>query len=117
MENISWISAIAYCVFCVFSFYQKLHLKNFQGASQGFHTALAFFTFISMIVGVGYLALYGYRVDWVAAVIIFVLGLLATIPGFLVERLIGPHALSLLGFVLIPVSAFIMFTNIPAISL
>lgn len=113
MNNIVWLSAGAYCVFCVFCFYQKLHMKNFQGASQGFHTLLTVFVFLSMISGLGYLVIYGYKVDWIAAVIIFILGVAATIPGLLIERIIGLHAMSLAGFVVVPVAGYIMFSSIP----
>jgi len=103
----------AYCVFGIFVFYQQLHVKNFQGASQAFALALNISAFAGMLTGLAYLVYYGWTVVWWAPVVIFVIGLLALLLAFLLERVVGSLALSLGGFIGWPVSAYLMFHYVP----
>jgi hypothetical protein len=50
---------IAWSLFTVFVFYQKLHIRDFQGASQGFLLMLNLSAFGSMILSVGVKPLLG----------------------------------------------------------
>jgi hypothetical protein len=114
MKSISWTSAGFYCLFGVFLFYQQLHGRNFRGSSQAFGLLLSLSAFIGTLVGIVYLVYYGWNVSWLATIVIFVLGVLAAIPAMLLERLVGAFVLSLLGFVIWPVSAYFMFKYIPS---
>jgi hypothetical protein len=40
MQTLSLPSIVFYCGFSIFVFYQQLHVKNFQRASQSFALAL-----------------------------------------------------------------------------
>lgn len=113
MPTLSWPSIAAYCVFGIFVFYQQLHVKNFHGASQSFALALNISAFAGMFTGLAYLVYYGWVVAWWAPVIIFVIGLIASLLGFLLERVVGSLVLSLAGFVGWPISAYVMFHYIP----
>ena len=113
MPTLSWPSISAYCVFGIFVFYQQLHVKNFHGASQSFALALNISVFTGMLTGLAYLVYYGWVVVWWAPVVIFVIGLIASLLGFFLERVVGSLALTLAGFVGWPVSAYFMFHYIP----
>lgn len=113
MQTLSWPSIAFYCVFGIFVFYQQLHVKNFRGASQSFALALNISAFAGMLTGLAYLVYYGWAVAWWAPVVIFVVGLLASLLGFFLERVVGSLALSAGAFVGWPVSAYFMFHYIP----
>ena len=114
MQTLSWPSIAFYCVFGIFVFYQQLHVKNFQGASQSFALALNISAFAGMLTGLAYLLYYGGSVVWWAPIIIFVIGFLASLLGFLIERVVGPLALSVGGFIGWPVCAYFMFSYVPS---
>lgn len=114
MQTLSWPSIAFYCLFGIFVFYQQLHVKNFQGASQSFALVLNISAFAGMLTGLAYLIYYGWSVVWWAPIVIFVIGLVASMFGFLLERLVGSLALSLGGFIGWPVSAYFMFSYVPS---
>lgn len=113
MKVLSWPSIAFYCAFSIFVFYQQLHVKSFQGESQSFALALNISAFAGMFTGLTYLLYYGWSVVWWAPILILVIGLLTSMLGFLMERLVGPLALSLGGFVGWPVCAYFMFSYVP----
>ena len=121
MQSISWLSVLFYCLFGMFVFYQQLqvrgfemhpHLRGLRGSSNGFEAILKLSVFAGRITGLAYLIYYGWTGVWWAPILIFVLGLLFTIVGVFVERLLGSFALSLLGFIGWPLCAFAMFKHI-----
>ena len=114
MQILSWPSIAFYCAFSIFVFYQQLHVKNSQGASQSFALALNISAFAGMLTGLAYLVYYGWSVVWWAPILIFVIGLLASMLGFLVERVVGSLVLSLGGFIGWPLCAYFMFSYVPA---
>ena len=114
MQTLSWPSIAFYCLFGIFVFYQQLHVKNFRGASQPFALALNISAFAGMLTGLAYLVYYGWSVVWWAPIVIFVIGLVASMLGFLLERLVGSLALSLGGFIGWPISAYFMFSYVPS---
>ena len=113
MQSLSWLSIGFYCLFGIFVFYQQLHAKNFRGASQGFALALNVSAILGMITGLVYLVYYGWVVTWWAPIVVFLVGLLASMLGFLIERLVGAMALSLGGFAGWPICAYFMFAYVP----
>lgn len=102
MNMISWPSIAFYGVFSIFVYYQQLHGRNFNGGSAAFGFLLSLFGFAGMITGFAYLGYYGWTVSWLGAVVAFVVGILAIIPGIAVERIVGKLALSVAGFVVWP---------------
>jgi hypothetical protein len=114
MQTLSWPSIAFYCVFGIFVFYQQLHVKNFQGTSQSFALALNISAFAGMLTGLAYLLCYGWSVVWWAPIVIFVIGLVASMLGFLIERVVGSLALSVGGFIGWPICAYFMFSYVPA---
>ena len=113
MQALSWPSISFYCFFCIFLFYQQLHVKNFQGSSQGFALALNISAFLGLLTGLAYLGYYGWHVVWWASIIIFAIGILTSLLGFLAERLVGSLVLSLTAFVGWPICAYFMFSYVP----
>ena len=113
MPTFSWPSIGAYCVFSIFVFYQQLHVKNFHGGNRSFALSLNISAFIGMLTGLVYLVYYGWVVAWWVPVVILVIGLTASLLGFLLERVVGSTVLSLTGFVGWPVSAYVMFQYVP----
>ncbi|MCB1893542.1 MAG: hypothetical protein KDF48_15110 [Rhodocyclaceae bacterium] len=114
MTVLSLESIAFYCAFSMFVFYQQLHAKNFKGGSQSVALALNVSAFAGMVTGIGYLAYYGWSVAWWAPIVIFVIGILASMMGMVVERMTGALALSLAGFLGWPLCAWFMFRAIPA---
>jgi hypothetical protein len=114
MQTFFWPSISFYCLFGIFVFYQQLHVKNFQGANQTFALALNISAFAGMLTGLAYLLYYGWSVVWWAPIIIFFIGLIASLFGFLVERIVGSFALSMGGFIGWPVCAYFMFSYLPS---
>ena len=100
----------------MFVFYQQLHARDFRGASQSFGLVLSLFAFLGMLTGFAYLIYYGWVVVWWAPIPIFILGLLSSVVGFLIERVIGKLSISLLGFIAWPVCAFFMFRLVPNVT-
>lgn len=98
MQTLSWASIGFYCLFCIFIFYQQLHVKNFQGSSQVFALAINISALLGFLTGLAYLGYYGWKIVWWAPIIIFVIGLLASILGILIERVVGSLSLSMVAF-------------------
>ena len=109
MSKFVWSSIFLYCLFGIFVFYQQLHAKNYRGESQAFGLALAASAFAGTVTGLIYIGYYGWSISWWAAAVVFVLGIVAGTAGLALERLTGPFALSLLGFIGWPICAFFMF--------
>jgi hypothetical protein len=114
MEVLSWSSIAFYCLLNIFVFYQQLHIKNFRGGSHPFALALNISAFAGMLAGLAYLVYYGWSVAWWAPFLIFIIGLLSSAFGFLLERIFGSWFLSMGGFIGWPVSAYLMFRFMPS---
>lgn len=113
MSKFAWPSIALYCLFGIFVFYQQLYAKNFRGASQVFGLALSAWAFAGTVTGLIYIGYYGWNISWWVAAVVFVLGIFAGMTGLLVERLAGPFALSMFGFIGWPVCAYFMFKAFP----
>ena len=108
---------ISYAVFSFFGFYQKLHIKNFKGASQAFLLVLNLFTLTARVFSVGFLLYYGYEVSWVESAVLLGVGFSVKFIWFPIEAKLGLHdsyfIFSLTGFVIIPVCAYFMWAALP----
>ncbi|WP_341714162.1 hypothetical protein [Limnobacter sp.] len=113
MQALSWYSIAFYCFFSIFVFYQQLHIKNLRGTSQGFALIINVSAFAGVFTGFAYLIYYGWYVIWWAPIVIFVIGLVASMLGFILERLVGILALSFGGFIGWPLCAYFMFSYVP----
>lgn len=113
MSSILWPSIGFYSLFSVFVYYQQLHSRDFNGASGALGFSLGLFGFAGMLTGFAYLGYYGWTVSWWGALLAFALGVAAILPGVLVERIVGKHTLSLAGFVVWPLAAYMMFSHLP----
>ena len=114
MEVISWSSVLFYMFFGIFVYYQQLHVRDFQGASQLLYLLLTISAFAGMLTGLAYLLVYGWTVVWWAPVLIFLISIVVgTTVGAVIESTVGKHTLSLLGFVGWPLCAYWMFKSIP----
>lgn len=114
-EELPLSTAVFYCLFSTFVFYQQLHLKNFRDASKGFEFVLSLFAFVGMITGFVFLVYYGWTVVWWAPVVLFVVSLFFQLIANFIERVTGPFLLSLIGFVVWPVCAYVMFSSLPTV--
>ena len=113
MQALSWPSIGFFCLFCIFVFYQQLHVKNFRGSSQGFALAHNISALLGLLTGLAYLTYYGWHVVWWAPILIFVIGILASMLGFLVERIVGSMTISTVAFIGWPICAYFMFSFVP----
>ena len=107
----------AWSLFTVFAFYQKLHIRDFQGASQAFLLILNISAFGSMIFGVGFLIYYGVTVKWYLPIILLVIGFVVKFIWFAIEAQLGikqlPLVISILGFIGLPLCALVMIIYLP----
>lgn len=69
--------------------------------------------FVGLLTGFAYLIYYGWTVAWWAPVVIFIIGLAASMMGFLMERIVGAIVLSIGGLIGWPACAYFMFSYIP----
>ncbi len=106
---------LLYCCFSTLVYYQQLHVKNFQGASQIFQLILSLFAFAGIITGFVFLIYYGIKVVWWAPIILFVIGILFQFIANFIEEAVGPFTLSFLGFAAWPLCAFFMFRLTPSL--
>lgn len=108
---------VAYVAFSIFAFYQKLHLKNFQGASKGFGSALTIYVMTTTIFGLGFLIFWGVEVSWLQAGILFIIALAIQILWFPVEAMLRLQNLypmiSMAGFIAIPIAGYFMLASLP----
>ncbi len=113
MTTFIWPSILPYFLFSVFTFYQKRHLKYFQGASEAFHSLLLVSVSVATIVAVVYLGYYAWYISIWGAIAIFLMSIVvAGVGGFLVEKLIGQFTISVLGFLAWPLLAYLMFSHL-----
>jgi len=103
----------SYTIFSFFLFYQQLHLKNFQGASEAFGTLLGIFAFVGMLFGLGFLIYWGYKVSWLQAAALFGIAFAIKFVWFPIEAKLGLRnsywVFSLAGFIALPVSGYFMW--------
>jgi hypothetical protein len=109
-------AVVSYLIYSLFVFYQQLHVKNFNGGSQGFHLALSMFAMISMLAGFGLLIWFAIAVSWPWALGAFLLSLVVPIPWFAIEgalkiRHLAPY-ISVVGFIAIPASGYFLWASI-----
>jgi len=98
----------------MFLYYQQLHLRDFHGSSKVFEFVLSVFVFLGMITGLVFLVIYAVKVIWWAPFVLLGISILFTIIGVLIENLVGKFSLSFIGFIALPIFAFLMFKTIPA---
>jgi len=107
----------SYVAFSFFGFHQKLHIKNFRGASQSFLLVLNLFTLAATAFGVGFLLYYGYKVSWVETAILFGVAFAIKFIWFPIEAKLGLgnsyFMFSLAGFVIMPICAYFMWSALP----
>ncbi len=108
---------VSYTVFSFFLFYQRLHLKNFNGDSEIFGGILALFTIAAGIFGYGFIIYWGFTVDWWQAIILFAIGFGFQLIWFPIEALLRLRNLwmffSLLGFIALPIAGYFMWSSLP----
>lgn len=115
--QIPWQLFVAYAIFSFFAFYQKLHIKNFRGASQSFLLVLNLFALATMVFGFGFLLYWAWSVSWLQAIAVFLVALLVQSIWFFIEAKLGlrnaSFIMSLLGFIAIPISGVFMWLALP----
>ena len=114
MKNFDVWNVLFYCLFSTFVYYHQAHLRNFHGASKLFKLILTIFAYSGMIVGFTFLIYYGIKVTWWAPFVMFFISVIFMFVSGLFEKLIiGALGMSLLGFIVWPVCAYLMFNSIP----
>ena len=113
MDAIFNSSFLLYCIFLNFVYYQQIHAKGFRGSTQVFGLFISTFALVGLVTEGIFLLYYGYKVVWWSPIAIFILGLLSTVIGALVEKVVGILNLSLIGLIVWPISAYYMFKCVP----
>ena len=108
---------ISYILFSICLFYQKQHIKNFQGSSEKAKLAINIFALIATIFGLGFLCYYGYKVNWVHSIILFFVAFAMQFVWFAVEAKLRLQkfswVISMAGFVIIPICGYFMCLSLP----
>jgi hypothetical protein len=116
-ENMPPLLIITWSLFTIFAFYQKLHIRDFRGASQGFLLMLNLSAFGAMIFAVIFLIYYGITVKWFLPIILLIIGLVIKFVWFAIEAQLKkewiPYFFSILGFIGWPICAVIMIICLP----
>ena len=121
-DALPWMVVAPFSLCSVFLFYQQLHLKDFQGASQTAKLILALSFLTGMITGIVFLALYWTQFGWVTALTLFGISFAFKILVVLFEVILTARPsrdylfVSAAGFIGWPVCAFLMFTSMPAVT-
>lgn len=113
MEKFSILNLVYYTLFTFLVFHHQHMGKNFKGSSVAFQTIITAIGFLGMVIQYGFLIYYGITVVWWAPFIVFFIGLVAKFPLNFIEIVIDQLYLVFLGFVLIPLFGYLMFTTIP----
>ena len=107
----------SYSLFSIFLFYQQLHLRNFQGSSQGLVSFLSLCAGTATIFGIAFLGYHGYKVSWPQSLVLFGVALGIRIIWFPVEAMLGLRGatpyISISGLLVIPACAYFMWSAIP----
>ena len=115
--EIPWLLLIAYTMLTFFSFYQKLHIKNFRGESEVFLMILNIFTLIATVFGLAFLVYWAWKVSWTQAFMIFIIAFLVRVLWFPIEAKLGLRNAypvpSMIGFFVIPISGVAMWLSLP----
>ncbi len=115
--EIPWNLVAAYAVFSFFGFYQKLHIKNYQGSSQGFLLVLNLFVLFAMLFGLGFIIYWGWQISWLQAIVVFIVAFAIQIIWFAFEAKLklrnAYFVLSMLGFIAIPAAGIFMWLSLP----
>jgi hypothetical protein len=94
-------------------YYQQLYCRDFKGSSAAFGAVLSFCGLLGMMVGFVYFIYYGWTVYWIWAIVAFFVGLVSLILTILVEHIVGKLTLSVAGFLVWPLAAYMMFRQFP----
>lgn len=109
----SWWFFIAYMALGLFSFYQKLHLRNFGGSSKAFNAALVASSSFASIAGIGLLTYYAIKISWWPPLLMFVASLIVVgLAGAILEKMFNATSISIAGFVGWPACAYFMYSSI-----
>jgi hypothetical protein len=113
MEYFDAYNVLYFVLFWTFINYQHKHLQNFNGRSVIVEFLLSIYTIVGMIVSLIFLAYYGIMVVWWAPFVLFIIGIIGMSFMVFIKRIIGLEVLSILGFLICPVFAYLMFATIP----
>lgn len=117
IDELPIVVIATYTIFSLFQFYQALHVKNFRGGSQSALLAINVSAFSGMIFSYGYLVFYGYSVAWYWPILLFAIAMIVKTIWFFIEaklKLTNHVAwVSLSGFVVLPVTAYILIKTVP----
>jgi hypothetical protein len=80
---------ISYTVFSFFLYYQRLHVKIFQGSSEAFGAMLGLFALVGTIYGLGFLVYWGYKISWIQSGILLAIAYAIKLVWFLIEAKLG----------------------------
>jgi hypothetical protein len=111
------LNSFYYLIFSTFVFYQQLHARDYKGDSKLFGFLLTISSFLGMIVGLIYLFYFGYHVTWWAPIVMILMQLVFTLEKFINKASgysrMGELIFSLIGLVIWPLFAYLMFTTVP----
>ena len=103
---------ITFSVYSFFIFYLQKWTTIFRGSSLGFKIFLDSFMVIATIYGLAFLVYYGYKVDWTAPLVLFVISLLIKGAMIVVESILFSRVpliiqiIGGLGFIACPILGY-----------
>lgn len=119
MFNMVPVSLIIYfALFFGFANTHQRHISSYRGRSKGFLAFMNIFFLLSCVFGFGFLFFYGFKVVWYAPIILLVIGSIAGAISFAVlDAIIGELSVSMLAFLGVPVTGYLMVISIPVLKL
>jgi len=107
---------ISFTIFFGFVNTHQRHINAFRGKSQAFFVFITLYFILSCILGLGFLIYYGYAVTWYLPIILFLIsGIIGAILFGILDGILGPLTVSLIGFIGIPVCGYFMIATLPKI--
>ena len=110
---------VSFAVFATFLFYQQKHASEFRGSSLLFGEILHIWGGLGFLLEIGFLFYVGYQMSVWSAIKLFGSGFLLGTPIILAEVVFQkrihllPFVISLIGFAVVPVSAYLMIIAVP----
>ena len=110
MEQLSTELIITFSLYSFIVFYQQKWVSEFRGSSLGFSNFLSIFMGFATMYGIGFLIYFGYKIDWISALILFGISLVIKAVLIWVEAGINIQYsiqyIAASGFILIPILGY-----------
>ena len=99
---------ISYVIFSFFSYHLCMNIRDPEASSGGAYALMSLINIASLLFGVTFLIYIWWKFGWTYPAILFVLGMIITIPLSFVETIVSSRDLGVVGIVAVPACAIVM---------